>query len=78
MNGLFSLALKARSEAKALYDNATLLWTVVPRLLCLRTTRNKMDGDRNDPAYALNPLRLSQQADWAEGGDRPGEGGVLS
>jgi len=70
INGLFSLALKARSEAHALYDNATLLWTVVLGLLCRRTTRNKMDGDRNDPAYALNLLRLSQQTDWAGGEEK--------
>ena len=67
INGLFSLALKARSETYALYDNTTLLWTVVMGLFCRRTTRNKMDGDRNDPAYALNLFRLSQQSDWAEG-----------
>ena len=70
INGLFSLALKARSEARALYDNATLLWTVVLGLLCRRTTRNKMDGDRNDPAYALNLLRLSQQKHWVEGEEK--------
>ena len=29
-----------------------------------------MDGDRNDPAYALNPMRLSRQTDWAGGGER--------
>lgn len=39
-------------------------------LLCRRTTRNKMDGDRNDPAYALNLLRLSQQTDWVEGEEK--------
>jgi hypothetical protein len=58
INGLFSLALKARGEALALYCNTTLLWTVVLGLLCRRTTRNKMDGDRNDPAYALNLMHL--------------------
>ena len=70
INGLFSLALKARDEARALYGNATLLWTVVLGLLCRRTTRNKMDGDRNDPAYAPNLMRLSMQRDWVDGEER--------
>ena len=70
MNGLFSLALKARGEDLALYCNTTLLWTVVLGLLCRRTTRNKMDGDRNDPAYALNLMHLSQQAYWVDGEER--------
>ena len=69
INGLFSLALKLRDEAHALYDNATLLWTVVLGLLCRRTTRNKMDGDRNDPAYGPNVMLLSQQAGWIDGED---------
>ena len=38
-------------------------------LLCRRTTRNKMDGDRNDPAYGPNVMLLSQQADWIDGED---------
>ena len=70
INGLFSLALKLRDEAHALYDNATLLWTVVLGLLCRRTTRNKMDGDRNDPAYGPNVMLLSQQAGWIDGEER--------
>ena len=70
INGLFSLALKIRSERFALYDNATLLWTVVMGLFCRRTTRNKMDGDRNDTAYALNIFRFSQQSFWAEGEEK--------
>ena len=67
INGLFSLALKARDETFALYDNATLLWTVVLGLICRRTTRNKMDGDRNDPAHGSNVMLLSQQSDWVDG-----------
>ena len=70
INGLFSLALKARDEARALYGNATLLWTVVLGLLCRRTTRNKMDGDRNDPAYAPNLMRLSMQRGWVDGEEK--------
>lgn len=70
INGLFSLALKLRDEAHALYDNATLLWTVVLGLLCRRTTRNKMDGDRNDPAYGPNVMLLSQQAGWIDGEEK--------
>ena len=70
INGLFSLALKARDEARALYGNATLLWTIVLGLLCRRTTRNKMDGDRNDPAYAPNLMRLSMQRGWVDGEEK--------
>ena len=70
INRLFSLALKERSEERALYNNSTLLWTIVLGLLCRRTTRNKMDGDRNDPAYALNLMRLSQQTNWVNGEER--------
>ena len=29
-----------------------------------------MDGDRNDPAYAINLMRLSQQADWVDGEEK--------
>lgn len=29
-----------------------------------------MDGDRNDPAYALNVMRLSRQTEWAVGEER--------
>lgn len=70
INDLFSLTLKARSEAKALYNNSTLLWTIVLGFLCRRTTRNKMDGDRNDSAYARNIMRLSRQKDWVEGEEK--------
>ncbi len=29
-----------------------------------------MDGDRNDPAYALNVMRLSRQTEWAVGEEK--------
>ena len=57
INGLFSLALKLRDEAHALYDNATLLWTVVLGLLCRRTPRNKMDGDMALEAKVITPWK---------------------
>ena len=67
INGLYALAPKTRDETLALYDDATLLWTVTLGVLCRRTSRNKMDGDRNDAAYALNLMRLSGQTDWVAG-----------
>ena len=46
------------------------MWTPVMGLLCRRTSRNKMDADRNDPAYAANVMLLARQADWVDGEER--------
>ena len=70
VNGLFRLALKDRDEERALYDSPTLMWTPVMGLLCRRTSRNKMDADRNDPAYAANVMLLARQTDWVDGEER--------
>ena len=67
VNGLFRLSLKGRGEENALYDSPTLMWTPVMGLIGRRTSRNKMDADRNDPAYAANVMTLAQQTDWADG-----------
>ena len=67
VNGLFRLSLKGRGEENALYDSPTLMWTPVMGLIGRRTSRNKMDADRNDPAYAANVMMLAQQTDWADG-----------
>lgn len=70
VNGLFRLSLKDRDEEKALYDSPALMWTPVMGLLGRRTSRNKMDADRNDPAYAANVLLLAQQTDWVDGEEK--------
>jgi len=70
INGLFRLALKGRNEEVALYDSPTLPWTVVMGFLGRRTSRNKMDADRNDPAYAANVMMLAQQTDWVDGEEK--------
>lgn len=67
VNGLSRLSLKGRGEENALYDSPTLMWTPVMGLIGRRTSRNKMDADRNDPAYAANVMMLAQQTDWADG-----------
>ena len=48
INGFFRSASSRQSEDGTTCDNTTKLRTVVPGLLTRRTSRNKMDCDRND------------------------------
>lgn len=67
INKVFSCALKNRSKVNVLYNDAALLWTPVLGFLLRRTSRNKMDADRNDVSYASNLLRLANQVRWISG-----------
>ena len=67
INGFFRGASSRQSEDGTIYDNTTKLWTVVLGLLTRRTSRNKMDCDRNDEQYAKNVFRMSGQAWWLDG-----------
>ena len=67
INGFFRSASSRQSEDGTTCDNTTKLWTVVPGLLTRRTSRNKMDCDRNDEEYAKNVFRMSGQTWWLDG-----------
>ena len=67
INGFFKSASSRQSEDGTIYDNTTKLWTVVLGLLTRRTSRNKMDCDRNDEEYAKNVFKMSGQAWWLDG-----------
>lgn len=67
INGFFRSASSRQSEDGTTCDNTTKLWTVVLGLLTRRTSRNKMDCDRNDEEYAKNVFRMSGQTWWLDG-----------
>ncbi|MBQ3289429.1 MAG: transposase [Kiritimatiellae bacterium] len=67
INGFFRSASSRQSEDGTIYDNTTKLWTVVLGLLTRRTSRNKMDCDRNDEEYAKNVFKMSGQTWWLDG-----------
>lgn len=67
INSAFKSASSRQSEDGTIYDNTTKLWTIMLGLLTRRTSRNKMDCDRNDEEYAKNVFKMSGQTWWMDG-----------
>lgn len=67
INGFFRSASSKQSEDGTIYDNTTKFWTILMGLLTRRTSRNKMDCDRNDEEYAKNVFKMSGQSWWLPG-----------
>ena len=67
VNERFGSFVDPRCASRILYGAPTLLWTLTLGFLNRCGSRNAMDADRNDEAYARTVLALGGQDWWPEG-----------
>jgi|LSQX01.1.fsa_nt_gb hypothetical protein len=67
INESFNKLPDPRDASRILYSASSLLWTLTLGFLNRCGSRNAMDADRNDPAYAHTVMSMSGQDWWPEG-----------